>query len=83
MRTRAFILIVEAAGWVVATLVLALVVGDITDSSVPQGVLIPVGVVMALGTLVEIWFPGPLTGKRHPKVPRSADPRHSSSPQNL
>jgi hypothetical protein len=74
MRRREVTLVGEAVAWVGAPVILALVLRRIGDSSVPLPVLITFGAAMALGTLVEIWFPGPLTGKRHPKVPRSPGP---------
>ena len=71
MRRREVVLVVEAAAWVVAPVLLSLILSRTTDSPAPSAVLIIFGAAMALGTLVEIWFPGPLTGRRHPKIPRN------------
>jgi len=70
LMQRTPMLIAEAAGWVAISLLLGLGINKLTDSSAPGQVLIPVGLIMALGTIVEIWFPVPLTGRRHPKVPQ-------------
>jgi hypothetical protein len=63
-------LLLEALGWVVVAVIVAFAVEQLTDYSV-AAVIIPVGGIVALGTFVEIWFPGPLTAKRHPKAPPS------------
>jgi hypothetical protein len=67
MSKRTVILVIEAAAWVVVFLLVGLSIDMAKDQSAPWAVLITVGLSLAAGTLVEIWFPGPLTGKRHPK----------------
>ncbi len=70
VRRREVVMVIEAVAWVAAPVLLSLVLSKTTDSPIPMAVFISLGAAMALGTLVEIWIPGPLTGKRHPKVSR-------------